>query len=312
MGSQFLTVKWGNSIIPYKGILVKRLPPRKESFTLLQPQKPVSSPEIDLTEGFAFSNIGRYHVQYTGQLLCLSKEEVDLYCQGNLTQYSQISHQKKVEREYEIFVEKVNCKNLKLEAADPLELAKSVKCLRNKKCTPQPNFVGARNDQIGVTSALHKELCSPKGYPKVIKAVEENHLLYMHWFGSQTCMKRVKKVYQDCLKNLQDKTVTYNFTDPRKKCNSETPSTVVAYTSRGSDTVCLCPLYDDLPKYSDVDTADSKQQTLVHEWSHAFSNTKDYEYSQESCQDLAKESPDKAANNADNYGYFFCDAFNET
>lgn len=306
MKSQFLTVKWGKSIIPYKGILVKHLPPRKENFTLLQPQKPIPSPEIDLTEGFAFSNDGRYHVQYTGQFLCLSKEELDLLCQGNLTQYPQRSHQEKVE-EIEIYVEKVVSKKFK-KAADSLELAKSVKCLRNKKCIPQPKFEGnKRNDQFGVTSDLHRELCSPEGYPKVIKAAEKKPSLYMQWFGSQKNIDCVKKVYQKCLEGLQNNTVTYNFNP--KECDDDT---VIAYTYPDSSEVFLCPPYDKLPKYSNDKDEDSKQQTLVHEWSHAFGNTDDHEYSRGPCEKLAKESPDKAANNADNYGYFFCDAFNET
>ncbi len=50
--------------------------------------------------------------------------------------------------------------------------------------------------------------------------------------------------------------------------------------------------------------ADSMFQTLVHELTHMLVGTDDHEYGVNSCLALAKSSPYKAKDNADNWGYF--------
>jgi hypothetical protein len=49
---------------------------------------------------------------------------------------------------------------------------------------------------------------------------------------------------------------------------------------------------------------DSQFQTFVHEITHMLMDTDDIEYGQKSCRLLAKQSPYRAKNNADNWGYF--------
>jgi hypothetical protein len=50
--------------------------------------------------------------------------------------------------------------------------------------------------------------------------------------------------------------------------------------------------------------ADSMFQTLVHELSHLIIESEDHEYGVDPCLELARNSPYKAKENADNFGYF--------
>ena len=77
MRSRFLTVSLGTlGIIPYQGVLVKRLPPKRENFTCLKPNETVSSPEIDMTKSYNLSHAGMCTVKYTRPLFYLTKEEI--------------------------------------------------------------------------------------------------------------------------------------------------------------------------------------------------------------------------------------------
>jgi hypothetical protein len=49
--------------------------------------------------------------------------------------------------------------------------------------------------------------------------------------------------------------------------------------------------------------ADSRFQTVVHEFTHLIFDNEDYEYGFRDCLQLAKTSPFKAKGNADNWGY---------
>lgn len=55
---------------------------------------------------------------------------------------------------------------------------------------------------------------------------------------------------------------------------------------------------------------DSKIGTLIHEASHGIvKRTTDYAYGKSNCLSLARRSPSKAANNADNYQYYYEELF---
>ena len=80
-----------------------------------------------------------------------------------------------------------------------------------------------------------------------------------------------------------------------------------AYSQFGSNEVFLCKCYIEANEKSTALDKDSKQQTLVHEWTHVYANTYDVDraYGTEGCITLAENDADEATNNADNYGYTF-------
>ncbi|GAA0928198.1 hemopexin repeat-containing protein [Virgisporangium aurantiacum] len=73
-----------------------------------------------------------------------------------------------------------------------------------------------------------------------------------------------------------------------------------AYTYHGSDTLWLCAGFFNAPPTG----MDSRFGTLVHEWSHATARTEDFAYGQVDSRELARNSPELAIGNADNYMYF--------
>ena len=80
-----------------------------------------------------------------------------------------------------------------------------------------------------------------------------------------------------------------------------------AYSQFGSNEVFLCKCYIEANEKSIALDKDSKQQTLVHEWTHVYTNTYDVDraYGTEGCITLAENDADETTNNADNYGYTF-------
>jgi hypothetical protein len=123
-----------------------------------------------------------------------------------------------------------------------------------------------------------------------------SNTLYSDWFGTfdQGRYDTVTDHYGDISKVLETESVTYDFTG-----NQCTPSTF-AYTYSGSRTVWLCSQYINAPQIG----TDCKFGTLVHEWSHAVSDTDDYEYGETAAGNLASTDPGKAIDNADNHEYF--------
>ena len=71
----------------------------------------------------------------------------------------------------------------------------------------------------------------------------------------------------------------------------------LAYTMYGTRTVYICPAYHDMELYCNPPYT-AMEDSLVHEWTHVYSNTIDIVYGQKLAQ---------AIDNADNYAYFYCD-----
>jgi hypothetical protein len=123
-----------------------------------------------------------------------------------------------------------------------------------------------------------------------------SNTLYSDWFGTfdQGRYDTVTDHYSDISKVLETESVTYDFTGDQ--CTSST----FAYTYSGSRTVWLCGQYISAPQIG----TDCKFGTLVHEWSHAVSDTNDYVYGETNAGNLANTDPAKAIDNADNHEYF--------
>uniref|UniRef100_A0A1X7UJM4 Lysine-specific metallo-endopeptidase domain-containing protein n=1 Tax=Amphimedon queenslandica TaxID=400682 RepID=A0A1X7UJM4_AMPQE len=54
-------------------------------------------------------------------------------------------------------------------------------------------------------------------------------------------------------------------------------------------------------------TGESKEGTLLHEWSHPYGQRDDVVYGRSNCKNLANTRPDDAVRNADSYLYYYCD-----
>uniref|UniRef100_A0A1X7VGK8 Lysine-specific metallo-endopeptidase domain-containing protein n=1 Tax=Amphimedon queenslandica TaxID=400682 RepID=A0A1X7VGK8_AMPQE len=129
--------------------------------------------------------------------------------------------------------------------------------------------------------------------------------LYTKWFGAYTRQRafRVFDVYNRIKGGLAGYAVTYVNGGPYCK-----PSWY-GYTYRGysTTTVWICNAFYAFPVSCGSPGTYTKEFGLIHEWSHAFGNTFDHVYGFIQSQDLARFYPDTAVDNADNYGWNYCE-----
>lgn len=62
---EFMEIFFNKEKIEYSGIMVKRMPPTKEDYITLKPNKSVTG-KINLLDGYKFTNKGVYSVQFNG------------------------------------------------------------------------------------------------------------------------------------------------------------------------------------------------------------------------------------------------------
>lgn len=150
------------------------------------------------------------------------------------------------------------------------------------------------------STALLKELGS---FPKVIEAVDDFPVLYEKWFGDPGIARKdeVKCIYRKCSKLLQEQNIQLKISIPEgdsygcadlKKCEIVVP-----------------PSCKPVPKGSDDNI--SIKQILVHLLVRMLGDPSCSLYGAKECRYLAKSKPDQATQNADNYGYFYCDVIRE-
>uniref|UniRef100_A0A1X7UK35 Lysine-specific metallo-endopeptidase domain-containing protein n=1 Tax=Amphimedon queenslandica TaxID=400682 RepID=A0A1X7UK35_AMPQE len=153
--------------------------------------------------------------------------------------------------------------------------------------------------QNSATLAAHKKLCA--GSRKAGDGVGNNNI-YTTWFGAYTSGRAatVKKTYQNITNDITNKECIYYNNGPRCRSNS------YAYTYMTGTTVYLCTIYYRDPTYCSK-TGESKEGTLLHEWSHPYGQRDDVVYGRSNCKNLAKSKPDDAVRNADSYLYYYCD-----
>ena len=114
------------------------------------------------------------------------------------------------------------------------------------------------------------------------------------WFGENQVDNAVTK-FQSMVDLLKTAKFTYTFDGPQ--CDRKT----FAYTFKQSREIFLCQLYK---VAKTIEGSDNKMGILTHELSHAIISTDDIVYGQSGCRELAKNAPNKAINNADNFEYF--------
>ena len=117
---------------------------------------------------------------------------------------------------------------------------------------------------------------------------------FMYYAAYKSYKLTVRGVYEDVKTSMGTYQYALYFHGPGCK------KTDYAYTYYDSSVVYFCNSYFSAPTIG----SNSKMGTVVHEMTHAVSDTDDMEYGEEDCQQLARDSPRDAINNADNYEYF--------
>ena len=126
---------------------------------------------------------------------------------------------------------------------------------------------------------------------------------YVTWFGSadEKRQKTVTEGFQKIYDAFENKNISFDC----GTCKADTSmyDSTYAYVYPDSQyQVYLCGAFWS----SKTEGTDSQAGTLVHEVSHftAVAGTDDHAYGQEDAKALAKNTPEKAVNNAENYDYF--------
>lgn len=105
---------------------------------------------------------------------------------------------------------------------------------------------------------------------------------------------KVQKNLENILNAMKHQVISYMY-DPHEDC--------CAYMYPGSQMVYLCEWFINKAELSGTD---SRLGAILHELTHVFAKTEDYNntYGREQCLELAKREPDKAIINADNYEFY--------
>ncbi len=304
--SAFLTIKQGDKVIRYEGIHIRRLPVTSHEYVFLPIGSTVVSPVIAVSKAYKFPRDGLYTIEYTGTIHILSPDSMHdedqtsintkfgVQCFGTILASVQVlvKHSNNIEmlQRDEESVSVAAQLSMTEKEFDETATAYSTKC-------KAPWFIGGTKEQQQQTTLVHQSLCYT--YPMIINAIETNHIKFKKWFGTAT-NKRVVSVYSTILRGLSRDKVVYSYKGSHCVPNG------LAYTMYGTRTVYICPAYHEMELYCNPPYT-AMEDSLVHEWTHAYSNTIDFVYGVEASQKLAKMFPNQAINNADNYAYFYCD-----
>lgn len=163
----------------------------------------------------------------------------------------------------------------------------------------EPNFNGGTSDEQDEVATAHNnaQYFAALAVRQLEETTTDTNALYQTWFGAfdQDRYNTVKGNFKKISDELLTTTVTYDLS------GSGCDPSWNAYTYDGSDTVWICNGFWTMPP---IDVVACQFSTVLHEWSHAFCGTEDYEYEDGPCQALANNDPAKAIDNADSYENF--------
>ena len=293
LDSEFVSVSLDDRPLDYEGIYMRRLPPTKDEFVLLKAGESISA-SVQITDVFSIDTDGLYTVQYSRPLQYLSVNEMSAMSIDQL-RTSFVLESVQLYLEDTSFLLKPEKEEVKIDYTVYLQACGSASFSNGD----------VKNNE---TLAAHKKLCA--GCDKAKGMVGNGINISTVWFGAYSAGRTAiaKGTYTDVKSGLNSKVVTYYNNGPRCKATS------YAYVLSSSDVIVyLCKKYYDTQTPCSK-TDENKEGILLHEWSHNFANRDDYEdasgnyYGQSKCKTLAKNNPDKAVTNADNYCYHYCDA----
>ena len=288
--SEFLTVSVAGGPVKYDGPFLHRIPPTKDEFVLLKAGESISA-SVQITDAFSIDIDGFYTVQYSKPLQYLSVNEM-----SELSN-SQILRESSEQKSIHIYLEDTHAllKPSRPEETDEVDYTVNI-----ESCS-SASFVGGTSATNGGTLAAHIRLCSGIGRVRI-----GYNNLYLRWFGAFTTARqsKVMAVYNAMWNGLAYKTVTYVNGGPHCKPG------IYGYTYRGGSppTVWICPTFYTFPVSCGRTGTYTKEFGLIHEWSHTFGYTHDHVYGAGQSQNLAIYYPDKAVENADNYGWHYCES----
>ncbi|XP_019850270.1 PREDICTED: uncharacterized protein LOC109581006 [Amphimedon queenslandica] len=297
--SPFVAVYHNGRRVQYEGLIGFRLPPRKQDFQFIKAGQVISA-TVQISDAFTFGSDGLYIIKYNKPLKFITREEMEYEAYVA----SRIKRVRVSEVRESVYINLMDThlitRPVRMEAV--LSAQEPDHIVHIDSCG-SAQYIGGTSQQQSDTTDAHKLLCDK--LQKAYDAVGNNDL-YKTWFGIYNGGRAatVKSIYKKCKDGLTNNDVTYDFKNGLETCEGRN---WIAYTKLGTRTVYLCGPYGyDKAPIGCTTRSISKEDTLVHEWSHAFGYTDDIKYGTSDCQKLAKDDPSKAIHNADNYSYYYC------
>lgn len=287
--SSCLRVKVNGKIIPYDGIKVKRGTPTVGNFIRLRAGESASE-KVKLDEAYDLPLRGNVLVEFEIEKLLVVKNEAIKNAASIHTEALK-QRLKKVEMAGCQFKMRRTRKAVK---SFGILMRTKKKSSRGIRGTPKdPNTEGMNEDEKKKMKAAHV-----KGHSMANDSLTglADNAKYKKWFGAHTAARftAVTNVYNKVTKGLEDKQFTYVNNGP--SCEDGD----IAYTSDGSAKIFICKAFWDLSATGE----NSKAGTVVHEHSHTSASTNDHTYGIDACIKLAKDDPNKAIDNGDNFEYY--------
>lgn len=255
---------------------VRRLPPGIEDFVELAPGESRSA-EVDLSELYDVSRAADFTISYSGELLtaprmpaaaAFRRQSDDALAAVEPGSNTMVVH------------------------LEPIPATRTRPPAYNACSSAEQ---GVLVEATGVAEDIAREsLDSLRAVPADQRAAARR---YTEWFGTYGAERytTVTEGFSVMLDSLSNATMSYDCTCDR--------AGVFAYVYPISlHEIYLCPVFWESPLLG----TDSRAGTLVHELSHftALVGTDDHAYGQAAARALADSSPDRAVDNADNFGYF--------
>jgi hypothetical protein len=279
--------------IPYDGKLVSRGDPGADSYVALAPGDRIEQ-QIDISDAYAVDETGEYTVTLTAIFF-------DVFVEGGRTKFSP----RKRHDHQRVKLPSATVKFTVVEGGVPKKTKGQIaRALMRRPDTDaqEPTFSGGTTtDRDEVTIAHNNaQYFAALAVRQLDDTGGSTNTLYQTWFGAfdQGRYDTVRDVFNDVNNELVNQQVTYDLS------GSGCGSTWNAYTYNNSSTVWTCSGFwgmDPIPDSADVNCQFS---TILHEWTHAASGTKDHAYGDTDCQNLAINDPDDAVENADSYENF--------
>ena len=280
--------------IPYQGIIAYRLPPTNDDFVLLKVDESISA-TVEITDVFNIDTDGLYIIRYSKPLQYLTVDDMILQSMDELKELT-------VHESVYVFLDDTQ---LLVKPKEPEE-PKLGHTVHIQDCA-SANFLAENKDDVTDTFNVHKRLCSQI---EVAKGRVGDNALYKKWFGAYTSSRatEVTETYERMKTGLTGHMIAYQNAYRSWACGFAAAWTFRSFPSKPYTVVYLCPTYYNYPAYCDGDGT-AKELIILNQWAQALGYKDNIKQDSSSCQDLAKNDPDKAVTNAANYGYLYCESY---
>lgn len=290
LNSDIFSVTKDGEVVQYDGLLYQRVAPTLDEFVFVPAKASIDS-VVDLSRSYPFAKETGYTVKLDTTFIYFKysiSNTSTLQVSSNPKTFNMVGN----EDDNHLTEAEVLRKNAS--SINTLILSQFGQVGSYKT----PAFAGTPRGN-DISSTLNVYAASYNILPTSYTAVSGNPTLYTTWFGVRYSgyMNTVKGAYINIKSAIEAYQFTLYFDGPEcvKIAN------VIAYTYKRSTVIYLCSIYRSEPDIKGVGT---KLGTIVHELTHAVAYTDDITYGQTNCQSLARNNPNEAVKNADNYHYF--------